>query len=311
MGVDRYDQFPSLKGCASDVRALGPLLAKNEDGTPNFECQLRGHDNGRVSTVGFSADLQRLLGPGADIALLYFAGHGVPDNSDTTLACSDGTRHEPGVPLSRVLAWIANSPVAEVVLVLDCCFSGAAGAVPQLGTATSVLRSGLTILTASRGDQQAAETASGGGHFSTYLRGALEGGAADVLGKVTVAGLYAYLNESFGAWDQRPMLKANVDRLHDLRVCAPSVAREELRRLPGLFNNPEAQLALDPSYEPTELPRHAEHEDDFKTLQHLRAAKLVEPVNTEHLYFAAMQSDSCRLTRLGRHYWHMAYLGRL
>src|SRR5947209_14326513 len=47
--------------------------------------------------------------------------------------------------------------------------------------------------------------------YTTLFRscGALDGGAADVLGKVTVASVYAYLSETFGPWDQRPTFKAD------------------------------------------------------------------------------------------------------
>nr|MBA3287889.1 caspase family protein [Acidimicrobiia bacterium] len=55
----------------------------------------------------------------------------------------------------------------------------------------------------------------------------------------------------------------------------------------------------------------AAHEQDFLLLQRCRGARLVEPVGVEHLYFAAMQSASCRLTPLGRHYWRMAREGRI
>jgi hypothetical protein len=198
-----------------------------------------------------------------------------------------------------------------VLIVLDCCFSGGGGGVPQIGADVAVLRSGVTLLTASRGDQTSAETASGHGLFSTYFCGALEGGAADVIGKVTVAGVYAYLSESFGPWDQRPTFKANIERLHDLRLASPAVPLTSLRRLPEIFTAPEVELSLDPSYEPTEPPSDPAHEEVFGILQKYRAAKLVEPVGAEHLYFAAMQSKSCRLTPLGRLYWRMANQGRL
>jgi len=49
----------------------------------------------------------------------------------------------------------------------------------------------------------------------------------------------------------------------------------------------------------------------FAILQRYRAAKLVEPVDSEHMYFAAMEDKACRLTPLGQHYWHMANKGRL
>jgi len=173
-----------------------------------------------------------------------------------------------------------------------------------------VLRPGVSILAASRGDQTSAERADGG-LFTRYLAAALDGGAADILGKVTVAGLYAHVTELFGSWNQRPTFKTNVDRLHDLRTCAPALPKGQLRRLPELFPDPEGELALDPSYEPTAEPRHPEHEEEFGLLQRCRAARLVEPVGFEHMYDAAMAGASCRLTPLGRHYCAMAAMGRL
>jgi hypothetical protein len=196
------------------------------------------------------------------------------------------------------------------VIVLDCCFAGAAGGVPQLGTAAAALRSGVTILAASRSDQVAAETTAGRGSFSTHLCGALEGGAADVLGKVSVAGVYSYLDESFGPWEQRPVFKANVDRLHELRQCQPAVPLPELRLMTTFFPHTAHEYALDPSYEPDAEPHSEEHERLFATLQKYRAAKLVVPVGEDHMYYAAMNSKTCRLTLLGQHYWRLAKEGR-
>lgn len=301
VGVDNYANFTALGGCVNDVHAIEPLLARNEDGTVNFNCQVRIAPYA-VTRDALIRDVQALLGPGADIALMYFAGHGAGEGNDVAMCSYDGTNMTPGVPLSQILGYVHLSSVREVIIVLDCCFSGAAGGVLQLGPDLAILRNGVTILAASRGDQSSAETAAGRGLFSTYLCGGLEGGAADVMGKVTMAGLYAYLDESFGPWDQRPVLRANVDRLHELRRGAAAVPLQHLQRLPELFSTPDYEMPLDASYEPDADPPHPEHEKDFALLQACRAAKLVEPVDAEHMYFAAMQKKACRLTPLGRHY---------
>lgn len=311
VGVDDYDNFNSLNGCVNDANAVLPLLARNEDGSPNFNCESRTSDNDRIARDALLENCEALLAPGADVALFYFAGHGDERNQDVVLVTADGTTTTPGLALSEFLSKVQKSPVREVIVVLDCCFAGAAGGVPQLGSASSALRPGVSIIAASRGDQTAAETAEGRGAFSTFLCGGLEGGAADVLGKVTLAGLYAYLDESFGPWDQRPVFKANVDRLHDLRRCRPPVPLEELRRLPDLFPEPGYEFPLDPSYEPDAGPENEQNQAVFAILQHFRAAKLVEPIGTEHMYFAAMENRSCRLTPLGEHYRHMATEERL
>lgn len=311
VGIDKYDNYSALGGCVNDVHAVLPLLARNEDGSPNFECQSLTSDVEKVTRDGLLRGLDSLLAGGADAAVFYFAGHGGGTGSDVNLVVANGTQRTPGVPLAEILGLVQTSPVKEIVVVLDCCFSGAAGGVPQLGGDAAALRSGVTILTASRGDQTSAETLVGRGLFSTFLEGALDAGAADVIGKVTLAGMYAYLSESFGAWEQRPTFKANVERAQELRQCSPVVPLEGLRELPQIFPTPEHEYPLDPSYEPTEEPRDVEHERVFALLQKCRAAKLVDPVDQDHLYFAAMRSTACRLTPLGRHYRHMAERGWL
>jgi len=311
IGIDDYDQMTALHGCVNDVNAIFPLLSRNEDDSPNFQCQTKTTATERVDRRNLIEAVDALFGPGADVALLYFAGHGEAASNDVILVTQDGNTSDPGVSLSSILGKVQSSRVAEVVIILDCCFSGGAGGVPQLGSDVATLRHGVSLLSASRGDQTAAETTGDHGLFSTYLCGALEGGAADVLGKVTVANLYAYLSESFGPWDPRPMFKANVDRLHEIRFCSPAVPLVELRRLPEFFSDANAELPLDPSYEPTVEPRHPDHEAVFAVLQKCRAAKLVEPVGAEHMYFAAMRSTACRLTPLGRLYWGMGKQDRL
>lgn len=311
VGIDKYDKMSPLRGCVNDVKALHPLLSKNEDNSPNFECEVRTSSENRINRLSLLTDIESLLAPGADVALFYFAGHGAGKKGDVIIATQDGEMPEPGILLSQVLGTVEQSKVQEVLIILDCCFAGGAGGVPQLGGDAAVLRSGVSILSASRSDQPAAETEKGRGLFSTYLCGALESGAADVLGKVTVASVFAYLSESFSAWEQRPMFKSNVDRLNDLRRCSAWVPIPDLRRLPEIFQKQDTLLRLGPSYEPSEKPRHQEHEETFAILQKCRAAKLVEPVGADHMYFAAMQKKSCRLTPLGKHYWRMAKKGRL
>ncbi|HEY8777598.1 MAG TPA: caspase family protein [Gaiellaceae bacterium] len=311
IGIDQYDNFNNLAGCVNDADALEPLISRNEDDSLNFECQKRTSATGGVTRDALLGDLEALFGGGADIAVLYFAGHGDGVPNDVVLMTVDGTNNTPGIPFSEVMTKVVNSQVGEVIVLLDCCFSGAAGGIPQLGTAASALRPGVSILMASRGDQTAAETGEGRGLFSTYLSGALEGGAADVRGKVTLAGLYSYLDESFGAWDQRPVFKTNVDRLHEIRGCIPTLPPSELRQINALFPAVDHVFSLDPSYEDTVEDHDPEHAKVFKVLQRYRYSKLVDPIDEEYMYYAAVNSTACQLTPLGRHYWHMASEGRL
>ena len=307
IGIDEYAHVGNLSGCAADAAALEPLFARHEDGKPNFACR---SVRGAVLREELLARLDALLAPGADFALFYFAGHGMQLRGDVALATTDGTGATPGVAFREVLERIGDSPVREVVVILDCCFSGGAGTLAVLDREASLLRPGVSILTASRGDQIATEQA-GRGQFSAFLEAALDGGAADVLGQVTVASVYAFLSESFDAWDQRPTFKANIERLHPLRRCRSAVDIETLRSLTEWFPTPGHVLPLDPSYEPDAPPHDAEHEAVFARLQACRASQLIEPVGYKHLYYAAMKCGGCRLTALGRHYWHLAHRGYL
>jgi len=312
VGIDAYKSFPKLSGCVKDVEALLPLLSEHESGDPNFECETPSAGSDGVDRKVLISALDRLLAPGADVALLYFAGHGIEDKGDVVLASVDGTQKDPGVPLASILADVQESKIPEVIIILDCCFSGNAGGSALFGKDVAAVRQGVTLLTASRGDQTAEEGGDAGhGVFTSHLCAALQGGAADVLGKVKIAGVYAYVVESFGAFDQRPMFKANVDRLHELRRCAPAVPLADLRRLPEIFPFPEFEKPLDPSYEPTVAGATPENMKVFSVLQKCRAARLVEPIGVDHMYDAAMQNKPCRLTPLGRHYRALAVKKRI
>lgn len=312
IGINHYEQdFPPLTGCVNDVEALFPLLARNEDGSPNFDCRALASSDRKVTRKEMLSAIDALLAPGADMALFYFAGHGRADHSDVVLVAQDGDVSDSGVAASELFNKIARSQVGEVTVLLDCCFAGAAGGVPHILGEGSALRKGTCLVTASRGDQPAAETSHGQSAFSLHLCEALDGGAADVLGTVSQVSVFAYLSQSFGPWEQRPMFKANLDRLTALRICTPAVPVHELRRLPELFPHPDTVYDLDPSYEAAVEPRHPEHEAIFAILKRCSAARLVAPVGAEHMYFATMQNGGCRLTPLGRHYWRMAEAGRL
>jgi len=109
----------------------------------------------------------------------------------------------------------------------------------------------------------------------------------------------------------RGLFKSHVSRLLSLRHCRPSIAFSTLRKLWAYSPDVSDEYALDPSYEPEAEPKNTEHEEIFGDLQQFRAARLLETVGEEHMYFAAMNSKTCRLTPTGRHYWRLANDGKL
>lgn len=245
----------------------------------------------------------------ADVALFFFAGHGTMNNLGGFLVTQDATQGNPGLSMTFVLTMANKSHAKERVIILDCCHSGALGQLLAVSSEAAVIKEGVTILSASRASEGAAER--GGGLFTSLVCDALEGGAADVLGKVTTAGIYAYVDEALGGWEQRPLYKIHVSKLMPLRNCSPWVSPEILRCLPQYFASSDREFPLDPSYEPCSPSPDPEHTKIFGRLQEMRASRLVEPVGEKHMYFAAMNSKSCRLTPLGIHYWDLAKSGKI
>jgi Caspase domain len=299
VGINDYPTSP-LNGCINDARKIQSVLRCNEDQSPNFDCRLitSAADSTRPALIDA---INRLFADKADIALLYFSGHGLLKNLGGFLVTSDAKRHDEG---------IAMSPAQEVIIILDCCHSGAFGAYSDAQTDSAHLREGMSVLTASR-DSQVAVERGGAGIFTSLIYDALCGGAADILGKVSVASVYAYVDAVLGAWEQRPMFKSHVSRSTPLRSCCPQVPLEILRLLPAYFPTPDYVYPLDPSYEPESQEPDTEHSLIFGHFQQLRDARLLVPNGEQHLYHAAMNSQSCKLTHLGCYFWRLAQAGRI
>ena len=136
----------------------------------------------------------------------------------------------------------------EVIIVLDCCFSGGAGQMPMVKDNNAVIGEGLTILAGTRANQPGLATAQGS-VFTNLLIEALDGGAADLLGAVTLSSAYAFVDRRLGVFDQRPMFKCHVSRFSDLRKCDERVDRAVLRRLTTYFSVYDIEYPLDPTYE--------------------------------------------------------------
>jgi len=325
VGVNDY-KFSPLFGCVEDAGEMERLLSRNDNGTENFDCEV---------IVASSKDLDDLddedtdLKPlrvtksklrkkirekfrnddDIDIALFYFAGHGTFSDTDGYLVTQDSEEGDEGFSMKELIDLANNATkIREIVIILDCCYSGNAG--NNILTNTSELRKGVSILTSSRENQTSDETRNGG-LFTKRVCIALDGGAADIIGNVNIASIYSFVHQLFGANDQRPMFKANLSKLTSLRKCNPAIPIEVLLKIPEYFSKPNFEFPLDPSYEPDLKPKNEKNERIFSHLQRYRAARLLEPIGEEHLFFAAKHSKSCVLTPLGKYYWELAKKGRL
>ena len=320
IGINNYgNPVNNLTGCLEDVKTLGPLLERNGEGSKNFDVMLLPDEQ---SSSNAMSRIEQLFSGNGEIALLYFSGHGYVNTTGAEIVFPDNVRNATsfymGLQMSNVLDIANKSNYRNKVIILDCCYSGYMGKYQPSAT-VNMLGNGTTILTACRDDETAGEM---GGHglFTELLCDALRGGAADFLGNITLGGIYAYIDRAFGAWQQRPMFKTNVQEFSALRKVTPKVSAEEIRKLTKIFADVDVDYPLDPSYEFTNtldktdaIAPYADagHVKIFKTLQKLTSIGFVVPIDEEHMYFAAIHNKACRLTAIGKYYWRLVAEGRI
>ena len=311
VGINDYPKNP-LYGCVNDANEIAKVLSKNGDGSPNFDVK-------KVVTALSKGELRKLINDlfngENEIELLYFSGHGyVDDNKQTFLVTSDYSDYDYGVSLNEVLAIANKSKAKNKIVILDSCYSGAFGSLELFGVESSLLGSGLTILTSSLHSEPSVEIHQHG-LFTSLLIEALNGGAADITGSISPGSIYAYIEKALGTWEQRPVFKTNVSSFVSLRKVNPLIPLECVRKITEYFSNPSEEMQLDPSFEYTNTPENIitpiepyanqKNVQILKDLQKMVSVGLVKPVDEEHMYNAAMNSKSCKLTPVGRHFWDL------
>jgi len=317
VGIDFYDNVSPLYGCVNDSFAVKSMLDRHADGSVNFGVRhLTG--TGPSDTVPrdeLRKAIEELFGGDGEVALLYFAGHGHIEATGGYLCSSEVKTGNDGMPLAEIMTMANKSRIANRVIILDSCHSGVAGG-NALNQNVAEISDGVTILTASTDEQYASEE-NGAGVFTSLLVDALGGAAANLVGEVTPGGVYAHVDQSLGPWAQRPVFKTNVKRFVSLRKVQPPLELAELRRISELFPGAGYQLQLDPTYEPE---RHDAWATDpqgipapdpektaiFAVLQKYNRVGLLVPEGAPHMWHAAMESKTVRLTALGEHYRRLA-----
>lgn len=126
-----------------------------------------------------------------------------------------------------------------------------------------------------------------------------------MLGQITPGSVYAHIDQSLGAWSQRPIFKTNVRSFVSLRNVVPPISIDELKRITELFPKKGEEFKLDPSFEPTEKTNIKENTERFTILQKYNRLNLVVPVGEQHMYYAAINNKACKLTIIGEHYWDL------
>ncbi len=311
IGINRYDNFGNLTGCVLDATAMEGLLARNDDGSPNYACRLLTSPSENVTRARLREVWEQLFENYTEDILFYFSGHGTPTQTGGYVVTQDATEKEPGLPMDELLSLANNSKAREVLLILDCCFSGALGNPKNLPEYQAQLREGVTVLSASRSTEVSMEETGGHGIFTWLVLNALRGGAADIRGRVSAAAVYAYVEQALGPWDQRPLYKSHADRLSPVRLCEPAVPDSLLRELPNYFPTADDRYLLDPSYEASDPSAQPDHTAIYQNLTQFRDARLLRTVGGGHLYYTVMEAGAVELTEVGKLYWLLAKEGRI
>lgn len=334
VGIDNYPAKP-LSACVSDARELAKLFARHGDGEPNFDVELltapvpkpdgtvpdpedpdMEMSKSSITKILLSKKIHELFTGDSDIQLFYFAGHGTITSVGGYIDSSDSQSYDEGVAMDEVLDYANQSKARERVIILDCCHSGAFGSPNVGGSKVCELSEGMVVLTAARDSEESKEDKNGHGVFTSLLMEALTGAAADLLGQVTPGAIYHYVDQALGSWEQRPIFKTNVTSWTPLRTVppgpdSPAIARETLRRIVNHFPQPEEEYNLAPAYESTAAGNDPAKVTIFKDLQAFAGVDLVVPVGEQQMYWAAMNSKSCKLTALGKRYWHLVKHNRV
>jgi hypothetical protein len=316
VGIDDYEN-DYLDGCVEDAERMKALLEKHGDDRPNYITQtIISSEEEQVTraTVRDALDQHFAYADGFDL-LFYFAGHGVVSNWGAELVTYDYSPGTGGVAMQDIATLARKSKAREVVIVLDCCFSGSFADPPDQPldavAGQARLTEDMSILAASR-DSQASFGDDSGGVFTSALVRGLEGGAANVLGHVTPLGLHEFVSRAFEQDpNQQPVLKTYHVHQPVLREVPPRVPRAILDRLPTLFGEPDAAIAISAAHVETFEGQPSAVQDEFATLSVLASAGLVDLDGLVSLSHAADAGNVITLSPLGRYYYELLEEERL
>lgn len=216
VGCSEYEdaEFPPLPAPVQDISALKRVLASPSIGDFTIDTVFNR------SAAAVSEEIENLFADRKpdDLLLLYFSCHGVLDSKGRLSFAAANTKKgrldSTGISARWVVEQIDHSRSQRVVLLLDCCYSGAfSGGLRRRGADAEEISEqfrgrGRVIITAS----DKLEYAYGSEFTNAVVRG-LETGAADLDGDglVAVSELYDYVYEQVRQKtpDQTPTMSAD------------------------------------------------------------------------------------------------------
>ncbi len=214
VGCAEYEDpgFPELRAPVQDVEALERVLADPTIGNFTVRSLLnRPSEVVREEIEGFFASSKP-----DDLLLLYFSCHGDLDPRGRLYFVAANTKKERPHALGITARWVKEqmdeSRSQRIVVLLDCCYSGAFAARGRAGGKEILQQLGGRgrVIIAASGKREEAY----GSRFTNAVVHGLQTGEADLNGDghVSVSELYDYVYErvSQGKPNQKPTMSANV-----------------------------------------------------------------------------------------------------
>ncbi|HEX6749975.1 MAG TPA: caspase family protein [Longimicrobium sp.] len=208
------ETLPDLRGPTNDVLRLRDILGDPSVGAFSVTTFL----NWSSFDLLFKLDTTLQQAERNDLVLIYYSGHGKLNLRGQLCLAARNTNSDAlqttSLPLTQIKELVDNTPCRNVILLLDCCFSGAVGRAMIRGAVEDQLRAsvaqtaGFHILTSSTAIQASFEDQEEDGEvLGAFTRCVVEGlrsGDADVDGDgaVTVSNLRQYVQQRLVS--QRP-----------------------------------------------------------------------------------------------------------
>src|SRR6266568_2059910 len=143
IGINRYS-FKSVRRLASAARDAKALHALFSDNLGDTETTLLvDRDATRNAVVTALTELQNRSTP-EDVVVISFSGHGSTTHELVTHDADPDNLPSTSLPLDQFTDLVSAIPAQQLVVILDCCFAGGAGA--KVLNAPLVPRGGLNGL---------------------------------------------------------------------------------------------------------------------------------------------------------------------
>ncbi len=231
IGVEKYQDLPASDYSSSDAKLMKEYLVSLGVKERNIELLL----NERATQSSIKKTVETWLPnrtKSGSRVVIYYSGHGAPDakTGDAYIVLFDSDPNyleDTGYPLKRLYDKLGKLQVAEVIVLLDSCFSGAGGrSVLAKGARplvmmvdTGVLSSNMAVLSATQGTQiSTSSPEKGHGVFTYYFLKALKDGKKDI------AEIYSYI---------KPLVEDEAKQINVQQ--SPSVS-PDVEKLKGRFS---------------------------------------------------------------------------